>query len=112
MRELEKALKAGQRHPGVRGMLGYAYAVANKRNESQKVLAELEGLSQGRFGFALPIARVHAALGEKDQAFEWLGKACDERDPHVIWLKVDPTMDKLRSDLRFAKVLTDMGLPP
>ena len=109
---MEKALKAGQRHPGVRGMLGYAYAVANKRNESQKVLAELKGLSQGRFGFAFPIARIHAALGEKDQAFEWLRKACEERDTQVIWLKVDPTLDSLRSDPRFAQVLQDMGLPP
>jgi hypothetical protein len=55
---------------------------------------------------------VHAALGEKDQAFEWLRKACDERDPHVIWLKVDPTLENLRSDPRFTQVLRDMKLPP
>ena len=110
--ELQKTPKIGERHARVRGMLGYAYAAANKRNEAQKVLEELKGLSQGRFGFALPIARVHAALGEKVQAFEWLRKACDERDPHVIWIKVDPTLDSLRSDPQFAKVLKDMGLPP
>src|SRR5262249_18075328 len=96
--ELRKALDRGQRHPTVRGMLGYAYAAAGKRQEAHKVLEELHGLSRGRFGFALSIARIHAAFGEKDQAFLWLQKACKERDPHVIWLKVDPTMDSLRTD--------------
>jgi TolB-like protein/Tfp pilus assembly protein PilF len=110
--ELQKALNLGQRHPRVRGMLGYAYAAAKKKTDAQKVLKDLKELAAGRFGFALPIARVHAALGEKDQAFEWLRKACDERDPHVIWLKVDPTLENLRSDPRFAQVLRDMGLPP
>ena len=108
---LNKAVSLGQKHPRVRGMLGYAYAMAGKKNESQKLLAELKGQSEGRFGFALSIARIHAALGEKDQAFEWLRKACVERDPVVIWLKVDPTLDSLRSDPRFAQVLRDMGLP-
>jgi hypothetical protein len=55
---------------------------------------------------------VFAALGVADQAFEWLKKACDERTPFVIWVKVDPTLDNLHSDPRFTKVLKDMGLPP
>jgi hypothetical protein len=57
-------------------------------------------------------ARIHAALGEKDQAFERLLKASEERDLLIIGLKVDPTMDDLRSDPRFAQLLKDMGLPP
>ena len=109
--ELSMAIKSGQQFPGVRGMLGYVYALAGKRTEAQGVLEEMNGLLQGRFGFAFPIARIHAALGEKDQAFEWLRKACDERDSQVIWLKVDPTMDSLRADPRFIR-LKDMGLPP
>ena len=48
----------------------------------------------------------------KREAFEWLSKACDERDPLVIWLKVDFMLDNLRADPRFAQTLKDMGLPP
>jgi hypothetical protein len=51
-------------------------------------------------------------MGEKERAFDWLQKACDERDPLVIWLKVDPTLDNLRSDPRFDRMLQKMGLPP
>jgi len=110
--KLQRALDLGQKHPSVKGMLGYAYAAAGKRPEALKVVEELAAISPGRFGFALPIARIFAALGETDQAFEWLRKACNERTPFVIWLKVDPTMDNLRSDPRFTQVLKHMGLPP
>src|SRR5262249_5526527 len=95
--ELNAAIQSGHRHPGVQGALGYAYARAGKKPEAQKVLEGLTKLAEGRYGFALPIARIHAALGDKDQAIEWLQKACAERDPHVIWINVDPTFDNVRS---------------
>ena len=110
--EMQKALNRGQMPPSIRGMLGYAYARAGKTAEAHHVLEELKGLSKDRFAFALPITGIHAALGEKDQAFEWLQKALDERDSRVIWLKVDPTLDNLRTDPRFAQALKEMGLPP
>jgi tetratricopeptide (TPR) repeat protein len=109
---LGRAIDLGQKHPSVRGTLGYAYAVAGKRTEALKVVEELTAVAPGRFGLALPIARILAALGDADQAFEWLRKACDERTPFVIWLKVDPAFDGLRSDPRFTQALRDMGLSP
>ncbi len=100
------------KHPRIRGFLGYTFAMAGRREDAQKVLAELKGMPQRRFGDAFAMARIHAALGEKKEAFEWLSKACDERDPLVVWLKVDPTLDSLRSDPRFTQMLEDMRLPP
>jgi tetratricopeptide (TPR) repeat protein len=108
---LQKGSSVGKGHPRYRGLLGYAYARAGQTSEARKVLEELKGFS-GLYGYPFAIARVHAALGEKDQAFEWLRKACDERESSVIWLKVDPTLENLRTDPRFAQVLRDMGLPP
>jgi TolB-like protein/Tfp pilus assembly protein PilF len=108
---LRKGMEFGG-FPQARGMLGYVYAVAGKKGQAQKVLQELKAAPKRQFGDAFALARIHAALDEKDQAFEWLQKACDERNPNVIWLKVDPTMDNVRSDPRFAQVLKDMGLPP
>jgi serine/threonine-protein kinase len=109
---LHEGLKRGRRHPRTQGLLGYAYAKAEQKGEAQKVLEDLRGLPKPQFGHAFASARIHAALGEKDQAFKWLQKACDEREGLVIWLKVDPTLDNLRSDPRFAQVVKDMGLPP
>jgi hypothetical protein len=93
-------------------MLGCAYVAVGRREAARGVLAELKEPSRGRFAFALPIARIHAALGETDEAFQWLQVALDEREPGVIWLNVDPTLDALRSDPRFPQLLKHMGLPP
>jgi serine/threonine protein kinase/Tfp pilus assembly protein PilF len=110
--QLQLALNAGHTHPRTRGMLGYAYAAAGDRAKARRVLQELQSAAPTQFGVALPIARIYAALGENDQAFAWLKKSCDERDSIAMWIKVDPTMDKLRSDPRYAELLREMGLPP
>jgi TolB-like protein/Tfp pilus assembly protein PilF len=110
---LQKAVDLGKRQPRMLGLLGYGYVAAGKKPEAQKVLEELRRLAQeGRYSSALAIARIHSALDQKDQAFEWLRKACDERESQVVFLRVDPTLDNLRSDPRFAEILKEMGLPP
>ncbi len=53
---------------------------------------------------------IYAALGEKDLAFEWLGKSCDKREPGLCSLKLDPKLDGLRDDARFQKLIDCVGL--
>jgi hypothetical protein len=57
------------------------------------------------------IATVYAGLGDRDKAFEWLEKAYQERSPRLTWLKVEPMLDSIRSDPRYADLLRRMGLP-
>ena len=110
---LRQGLESTKDDPWIQGLLGYAYAMARQPAEARRVLEELKKTAAtGRFGCAFAITRIHAALNEKEQAFEWLRKACDERDTFVVYLKVDPTMDHLRKDPRFAQVLKEMGLSP
>ena len=54
---------------------------------------------------------MYAGLDEKDQAFEWLEKAYGVRDKGIRYLKVDPTLDPLRSDPRFQVLLRKMNFP-
>jgi hypothetical protein len=49
-------------------------------------------------------------LGQTDRAFEWLQKACDERAAALMNVKVDPALDSLRGDRRFAALLACAGL--
>ena len=58
----------------------------------------------------LAIALIHTGLSQTDQAFEWLEKAYENRSGALSTLKVDPKLDGLRSDLRFAALLKKMGL--
>jgi len=52
----------------------------------------------------------YAHLGEKDEAFEQLEKAYEERE--TISLKVDPNFDPIRDDPRFQDLLRRMNLEP
>jgi tetratricopeptide (TPR) repeat protein len=90
--------------------LGHAYAVSGKRAETEKVLAELMKQAQERYVSKYFIARIYAALGEKDKAFEWMERAYSDRDESETWLKVDPMMDDLHSDPRYASLLARLGL--
>ena len=57
-------------------------------------------------------AEYHAQLGEKDQAFEWLETAYDQRDGQLSFLNVMPLWDPLRDDPRFHDLLRRMNLEP
>ena len=76
------------------------------------MLDELTAVSQQRNVPPYHFAIIHAALGEKDQAFTWLDKACEDRYRLVAYLKVDPMFDSLRDEPRFQKIIADMKFPP
>jgi DNA-binding winged helix-turn-helix (wHTH) protein/TolB-like protein/Flp pilus assembly protein TadD len=90
--------------------LGYIYALAGRGDEARKVLGQLEELSKRKYVPAFFIATIHIGLGNKDQAFEWLEKAYQERNPNLVNLKVHPIFDPIRSDPRFANLLRKVGL--
>ena len=50
-------------------------------------------------------------LDETDEAFLWLDRAIDARDPHILHLPVKPVYDRLRGDPRFDELLRKMSLP-
>ena len=93
------------------GRLGYAYGVSGKRREALVVLEKLRILSKTTYVSAFTFAIVHVGLSQKDQAFRWLQKAYDERVPELIFLKVDPRFDSLRSDPRYEDLIRRMNFP-
>jgi tetratricopeptide (TPR) repeat protein len=90
--------------------LGHAYAVAGKRQEAIKILDELKELSSQRYIRPYGFAVLYAGLGENEQAFEWLNKALEDRDPFVSNLAVEPRLNPLRSNPRFNDLLRRVGL--
>ena len=73
------------------------------------MLTTLEALSRKRYVPPYALALVHAGLGEHDAVFEWLDRAFDVHDVHLIYLPVDPKWDPYRSDPRFEALLTRCG---
>jgi serine/threonine-protein kinase len=90
--------------------LGRGYAAAGRTADAREVLQRLRALSQRRFASAYLFALVHTGLGERDEAFRWLQKAEEDRSEWFALVNVDPRLDLLRSDPRFAGVLRAVGL--
>ena len=109
IRELTKAAELfGDR--SMTAWVGRVYALSGRRAQALKVLEDMLELSKQQPVSAYSIASLYATLGEKDRAFEWLEKVYQERNYYVVFLNVDPALDSLRGDPRFADLLTRIGL--
>ena len=45
--------------------------------------------------------RLRDPIGKKQKALEWLGRAFDQQDPQIVWMKIDPRVKSLRGDPQF-----------
>jgi len=100
--------------PTAVGYLGHTYAEAGREAEAREALAELQELAKTAYVGPDLFALIYLALGEHDQAFDWLEKAYEERAFGLMLLKVDQHYDPLRDDPRFDDLLRRIGLdtPP
>jgi tetratricopeptide (TPR) repeat protein len=87
-----------------------AFALTGERKKADAKLNELTGLSPAHYVSPYLIATVYSQLRDKDEAFSWLQKALEERDSYLIYLKVEPALDPLRTDSRFTELLSAIGL--
>ena len=66
-----------------------------------------------RHGYAscIGVAILYAVAGETTDAIRWLQKAYRERDPQLVFLRVSPFWDGVRSHAEFQKLVRRVGLP-
>jgi TolB-like protein len=99
----------------VRVTLARIGAMLGKPAEAREILKEVEQVEQVAkppYSRALWCAMIHALLGGRDQAFEWLNRAYEAREPALIYLRHFPDFDSLHDDSRFADLLRRIGLTP
>ena len=94
----------------MKASLGHAYAKALRRDEAIAILAELNELSQQRYVSSYERAAISVALGDKSQSLQWLERAYEEHSFHMVYLKVWPQFDAIRSDPSFQKLVQRLGL--
>jgi len=109
--EAEKAVTLSGGNPRYLGFLGYAYGVGGRRQDAERVLDQLQEQSSQGYVSAYSRAFVYLGLGSKENAFGWLERAYQARDPGHF-LKVNPLFDPLRDDPRFTDLLRRMHLEP
>jgi TolB-like protein/DNA-binding winged helix-turn-helix (wHTH) protein/Flp pilus assembly protein TadD len=111
--EFQAAVTLSRDQPYYAAWLGYAYAVSGKADEATKILNELTELPARTYVPAYQVAVLAAALGHKDQALQWLHKACDDGacSGPIGNVRTDPAFDSMRSDPRFIEVLRRSAQP-
>lgn len=108
--ELRTGVTHSDNSPYALAKLAHGYALAGQREEARMVFQQLTALSKQRYVSPYDVALVHLGLQETDNAFEWLGKALEQRSLWLGYLNVEPQLDSLRADGRFQQLLHRMCL--
>jgi DNA-binding winged helix-turn-helix (wHTH) protein/tetratricopeptide (TPR) repeat protein len=97
--------------PWLRALEAICLVNAGRREETLAILRQLEDLRATEYVDAYFQAQLQHALGRPDEAFLELQRAVDENSAALAVLDVDPRMDPLRADPRFAPI-RDRALNP
>lgn len=87
------------------GCLGHVYAVAGEKDKALKIANDLEKRSLSTYVSPYYCGLIYAGLGDNNLAFEWLERAFDQHSSPLMYLKVEPQLDNLRTDPRFDQLL-------
>jgi eukaryotic-like serine/threonine-protein kinase len=91
-------------------LLAYTRAAAGDLPGARRLLYGLLYEAQQQRAPAAAIALIYARLGDRDNAFLWLGRAVEARSSFLLFIKVSPRMDPLRTDPRYRELLHRIGL--
>jgi TolB-like protein len=105
LRVLEEAASAPEIDPLALTTLAYARAITGKMAAAIDAVAAAERIGRSRYVSPYYLAVALAGLGDVDAAFHTLDRACDDRDPAVLYIGVDPRLASLRGDARYAALI-------
>jgi len=110
--EYEKAAEFGSRHTFILSLAAITYGRIGERDSAAAMLEELmERSEHGEYVAPDLIAFVHIGLGQHGEAIDWLERAYEEREQGLVYLKMAPFYDPLRSHPRFQDLLRRMNFP-
>jgi len=91
--------------PTTRAKQAHVLASCGNAEEARALLSELVARREREWVTAYEIAVINSLLGERDAAFSWLARAEQEHSVGLTYLRVDPRLDNLRADPRFAELI-------
>jgi tetratricopeptide (TPR) repeat protein len=107
---LHTAISLSHGSPAAIGVLVRAYAHAGRRAEALRVLDQLKRRRQRGYVPAAAFVNAYLGLDDREQAFVWLERACQEHSNILQFAKVHPFFDPLRDDPRFKDLVRRVGL--
>jgi TolB-like protein/DNA-binding winged helix-turn-helix (wHTH) protein/Tfp pilus assembly protein PilF len=111
MPEFQKAVELSHNTPLMVSALARANALSGNREQAEKLLAELMAKSKREYVSPFYIAMINAGLGRTGLALDWLEKAFGDRSNGLVFLKVDPELDSLRTNVRFLELQRKLNYP-
>jgi tetratricopeptide (TPR) repeat protein len=111
--EMHRYVELSKVNPTTNINLAWFYAKAGRGNEALRIVEAFNKLPRSGLGSSMfEVAKVYAALGDKEQAFTWLEKAFAARGDSLQLLTVDAYWGNMRSDARFQDLMRRRGLTP
>jgi len=89
---------------------GRVYGLAGRRDDAIEMMNELKELAQERYVSPYHFWFVHYAIGDVDAARKAAQEMYEERANYLVFSKVSPSLDPIRSDPRFKSILRQMRL--
>ena len=90
--------------------VAHVLALRGRRREAEALLAQLEARARDHYVSPVAFCIVHLGLRNTDQVFTWLERAYQDRRGWLTYLKVDPMLDVVKDDPRFAEFVKRMKL--
>jgi TolB-like protein/DNA-binding winged helix-turn-helix (wHTH) protein/Tfp pilus assembly protein PilF len=109
--ELQKAVELSHGTPLMESALANAYARSGNRAEAERILANLLRESKKQYVSPYYFAVVYVGLHRPDEALDWLEKAFADRSNGLVFMKVEPGLDDLRSNSRFIALQQKLKFP-
>jgi TolB-like protein/Flp pilus assembly protein TadD len=105
-----KTLVEVKADPVTLACLGHVLATSGDRTRALAIRERLARLDRRQFVPAYYVALLETALGNRDAAIVELEAACEQRDPWLDTIGVDPRFAPLRIDPRFGSILNRLRL--
>ncbi len=102
---MRKAVKLVGGSPNFLAYLGHALGRAGQHREARQMLAQLERLRKRQYVSAYFSAMIYLGLGNRHEALTWLERAYEERSGFLAFVNVEPMLDAVRGEERFANLL-------
>jgi TolB-like protein len=107
--EAQKSAGFSSRSNASLALLGHVYARMGRRSEAETAIKELEKRYADQSADGRDLAIVYAGSDDKDQVFNWLGKAFADHSVILAFLKLEPLLEPLQSDPRWNNLERRIG---
>ena len=108
--EFQKVIEASRTDPSGKSLLAYAYGRSGNSTQSLATVRDLEKQSKDKLVPAYYFAIAYAGLDDQAAALQWLQKGYEERDGHLVNLKVHPAFDRIHANPQFQELMRRMNL--